>query len=180
MRVGSVVMCVVTFGLAQGAAEAQTASEQRAQSAEKSAAIQELSQQNVLAAPFGGQYCITGNGTRTHDLGLVRAGSNVQGRFESNFDPTAAAVLARVGSDSSSPGTAVAPRADMVWWSSDDGRAIDGALPLQPLLSFVTPHEGSLMIVVGQFSATISPLAPVLVPKCYNMQITVTQPPVTN
>lgn len=174
--VGRVVVCAVAFGLAQGTAEAQTASEQRAQSAEKSAALQELAPQNVLAAPFGGQYCITGNGTRTHDLGVVRAGSNVQGRFESNFDPTAAAVLVRVGSDSSALSTAVAPRADLVLWSSDDGRAIDGAAPLQPLLSFVTPHEGSLMIVVGQFNATISPLNPVLVPKCYNMQITVTQP----
>jgi len=148
-----------------GQADAQSA----ADTAHKATLLaQKMSMQGVVTTPLGGTHCLTGNSTEIHDLGLIPMGTTVRVRFQSNFDPVAAAMLFRMGADSVN--TDVTRESDAAWADDDDSGIL-----LDPLLNFVTPHTGSLFVFVSQFSTT----AHGIVAKCYDFEATFTPPPTT-
>lgn len=153
---------VVGLGLGSAArADAQSAADL---AYKESLLAQKQSLQGIVATPLGGNYCLTGNTVETHDLGLLPAFTNVQIRFQSNFDPVAAAMLLRVGLDSVN--TDPTRESDARWIDDDDSGG-----NLEPLLNFQTPHAGSLFVYVAQFGSTHG-----LAAKCYDIEVTLTPP----
>lgn len=108
---------------------------------------QKLSIQGLVTTPLGGNYCLTGNTTEYHNLGLLPAFTNIRVAFHSNFDPVASAMCYRIGQDHVN---ADPNRKSDARWYDDDG----GGGSLEPLLNFQTPHACSVYIFVGQFSGS--------------------------
>lgn len=159
------LLAVVLIALAQSS-YAQSA----ADAAYKASLLaNKLSQvQGIVANPLGGAHCIAGNSNVTHDLGVVPTNAHVRIRFQSNFDPVASVMLLRLGADAVTAPSSTRT-SDAVFYDDDD----TGGL-LEPLLDFTMPHAASLYVFVSQFGTAHGTVA-----KCYDIEVTVTPPPLT-
>lgn len=159
------LIAIMLVGFVQASmyrAEAQSAADKESMLAQK------LSIHGLVTNPLGGNYCLTGNTTEHHNLGVLPGLTNIRVVFQSNFDPVASLMCYRIGQDHVN--TDPNRKSDAQFGDDDDGGG-----SLEPLINIQTPHECSVYIFVGQFNGSSHGTAA----KCYDMEVTITPPPGT-